>query len=174
MKNWLITNAELRQITNDYEWDWVLGKFLDNGIISPEGAYHKIYCQRFEYTNVDCPFCQTIDSHYELNSELWKCKNCHKKFTITSGTYIDNSKLEYYHWWRFCYLIGNLKVVNSNVIAKDLDVTQLTAWRMIDTLRKARKEQSDKKFVNGQEVLVFEHIYEPLEILLKLKNKTNQ
>lgn len=169
MKNWLITNAELREISNDYEWDWVLHKFLDNGITTIEDAFEKIKYTRFEYTNPDCPHCGATDKHYELNSELWKCKKCLKKFTITSGTYIENTKLEYYHIWRFCYLVGDLKIANSRVIAKDLGVTQLTAWRMIDTLRTARKEQSNKKFVNGGEVLVFDHIYEPLELLLKLR-----
>lgn len=171
MKSWLITNAELRLITNDYEWDWVLDKFTRNGIISPEDACWKIYFTRFEYTNVDCPFCKTVDAHYKLNSEAWKCKNCLKSFTITSGTYISNSKLEYYHWWRFAYLIGDMGITNSCVIAKDLGVTQKTAWYMIETLRTARKETSEKKFVNGQEALVFENMYEILELLTMRKTK---
>jgi len=172
MKNWLISNADLRLISNDYEFDWTIDKLFSNGIISPEDAYWKMYCMRFEYAdNLDCPFCKAIDKHYALNNELWKCKNCAKNFTITSRTYIDNTKLEYYHWVRFGYLIGELKITNSCVIAKDLDITQKTAWNMIETLRIARKETSNKKFVNGNEVLTFKHIYEPLKLLMKLKLK---
>lgn len=172
MKNWLISNADLQLITNDYEWDWVLAKFIDNGITSPEDAYWKLRTSRFEYTNPDCPFCEVIDKHYELNSECWKCKSCLKKFTITSGTYIENSKLDYYHWWRFAYLMGELKITNGGVIANDLELTHKTVWGMIETVRVSRKQTSDKKFVNGNEVLVFKNIYEVIDLLIKRKPKS--
>lgn len=168
-KNWLLSISEFNLMTNNYEWDWVLHKLWGNGITCPEDALMNISSARFIYTDPDCPFCGKIDKHYKLNSELWKCRNktCYKKFTLTSGTYIADTKLEYSQWWRFAYLIGDLKITNSHVIAKDLDVTQLTAWRMIDTLRTARKESTKKKFVNGNEVLVFESRYDVLDILLR-------
>lgn len=169
MQYWLISTAELREVTNDYKWDWVRAKFNDNGIISPEDALFKIHGVRFKYFNEDCPFCKSIDKHYESNSELWKCKRCSKKFTITSRTYLDGSKLAYYHWYRFAYLVAELEITNSSFIAKDLDISQKTAWGMLDLLRRTRKETT--KFTNGSSVFNFENLYEILELLLTFKKE---
>lgn len=146
-RNWLLSISEFNLITNNYELDWVLNKLNDNGITSPEDALMRISSARFTYPRgTDCPFCGTVDSHYQLNSECYKCRNrkCYKKFSITSGTYLNDTKLEYSQWWRFAYLIGDMKITNSAVIAKDLGVTQKTSWWMINTLRTARKETSKK------------------------------
>lgn len=172
-RSWLLSDEDFVDVCgeNTDTLDWMLNLMWNNGITSPEDAKMKFEQTRFEYGNPDCPNCGIIDSHYHLSSNQWKCKNCLAKFSLTSGTYIDNTKLEFYHWWRFCYLIGELKITNSCVIAKDLDITQLSAWRMIDTLRTARKENTKRKFVNGQEILVFNNLWEVLELLIKRKNK---
>jgi transposase-like protein len=161
----------MKEITNNYEHDWVTDKFRDNGITNPDLAFWALYGLRFEYCSPDCSFCGRVDNHWKINNEIWKCKSCRKKFSLTSGTYIENNKLEHYHWWRFCYLIAELKIKNSCAIANDLGITQKTAWKMINLLRMARKETAVIKFKNGQEILAFKHLYEPLEILISLKVK---
>ncbi len=176
---WLLSDSDFEDTWNkDKEWeDAVLHILWDNGITSPADAKCRFEFARFEYTKKDCPKCVAFDDHYELtSSHQWKCKKCGHKFTITSGTYIDNTKLELFYWWRFAYLIGEMKITNSQVIAKDLDVTQATSWFMIETLRNARKQTSDKNFVNGQEVLVFNHLWEVIELLVRktsIKKKKN-
>lgn len=168
---WLISDADLRFITNNYEYDWVMMKFLENGMICPEDAFWKIYFNRFEYYDKDCAHCEIKDDHTQLGHDCWKCKNCKKVFTTTSGTYLANTNLEYHHWWRFCYLIGKMKITNSNTVAKDLGVTQKTAWNMLNTLRIARKETTKTPFVNGAAVFDFENMYEVLEVLLMKKKQ---
>lgn len=168
---WLLKDTEINEITNNYEWDWVWLKLADNGLTSPTDAFNKFLHCRFEYFDYDCPKCGLVDKHYELSFECWKCKECGNKFTVTSCTFIDNTKIEYYKWWRFCYLLGDLKITNSHVIAHDLQLTQKTAWWMLDSVRTARKETTEKKFVNGQEILVFNHSFEILELLLKRKDQ---
>lgn len=169
--NWLLEDSDLKLITNDYEFNWAWTKLVDNGVTSPSDARSFIEIMRFEYGYPDCPKCGCIDNHYKISFEAWKCKNCGLNFSITAQTYIDNTKLEYYMWFRFSYLIGGIGLTNSNAIARDLKVTQKTAWGMIETLRTARKETSQEKFKTGSEVLMFNHLYEPLELLLKRKNQ---
>jgi hypothetical protein len=167
MKPWLISNEELDSLRNSNGYDYISEVYNSNGITSPESAYWALFSIRFEYTTEDCIHCESKES-YKIG-DIWKCKSCRKKFTLTSGSYLDNTKLEYYEWWRFAYLVGEMKITNSCVIANDLGVTQKTAWGMLNLLRTARKETCDIKFVNGKEALAFNHIWEVLELLIKKK-----
>ncbi len=169
---WLISNEDFDTITNGGEYDWVMEVFNENGMTSEDDSFWKFYYTRFEYCWPDCPKCGTSSKdHYVLGKESWQCRNskCRHKFTISSGTYLDNTRIEWHRWFRFAYLIGEMGVTNSCVIARDLQVTQKTAWWMINTLRTARKETSETKFVNGQEVLVFGNHWLVIETLLQRK-----
>lgn len=45
-------------------------------------------------TQMPCPHCGTIDTHYWRRKELrWKCKCCDKTFSVTSGTLFADRKL---------------------------------------------------------------------------------
>lgn len=45
-------------------------------------------------TEMPCPHCGTLDSHYFSTRELrWKCKGCGKRFSVTSGTIFQDHKL---------------------------------------------------------------------------------
>lgn len=45
-------------------------------------------------TEMPCPHCGTIDSHYWRRTELrWKCKSCDKTFSVTSGTVLADHKM---------------------------------------------------------------------------------
>lgn len=165
---WLLYDEDFKELTNTDKYsEWALFIMWNNGITSPEDSQAKIELARFQHSNPDCPFCGAIQEHYVLGSDQYKCKKCLVKFSMTSRTFIHDTKLEYHIWWRFAYLVGDMKITNSQVIAKDLGVTQKTSWGMIKTLRTARKRTSDHKFANGQEVLVFNHLHEVLEVLLK-------
>lgn len=169
--DWLFDDSDYNLITNNNEYDWVFMKLRDNGITSPSDSLDTFKYIRFEYSYEDCPKCGLVDKHYKLSFDCWKCKGCENKFTITSCTYLNNTKLEYYQWFRFCYLLGNLKITNSCNIAQDIKVTQKTAWWMLDTVRTARKENTEQKFKNGAEVLTFNHFYDIVELLLKRKEQ---
>lgn len=168
--DWLISDEDFNTITHNGDWDVYLFMLWDNGIVSPENAKSILHSARFQYTNADCSFCESKENHYELSDGRYKCKSCLKKFSITSGTYLDGTHLEYYHWFRFAHLVGKMKITNSVTIANDLGVTQATAFGMLNVLRKARKENTEKKFVNGQDVLSFNSYHDVLGFLV-LKNK---
>lgn len=169
-RSWLLSNEDFTDLTNVHQFnEWALFILWDNGITCPDDAYNKLHLCRFEHTNPDCSFCGDVDKHYVLRTDQWNCKKCRRTFSVTSGTYLDNSKLEAHIWWRFCYLVGDMGITNSHLIAKDLGVTQKTAWFMLDTLRTARKETSNTKFINGSEVLSFNNSHEVIDVLVKIK-----
>jgi hypothetical protein len=170
---WLLTDKEMISYTNDYEWDVVLNTFWENGVICPSDAYNMIEHSRFEdYCYPRCPHCFERDQHYECKERgpgEYRCKCCNRRFSLTSKTYLDNTKLELYMWWRFAWLVSEMKMVNSNQIARDIGVTQKTAWMMLETLRSAKKETSDHKLVNGSNSIDFKNYYEVLNLLLSFK-----
>lgn len=113
----------------------------DNGIICKRDAAMQLMYASTNFDVPDCPHCGANDNrHYPLNEGRWKCKKCRRKFSLTTKRYIDNTKLPLTHWWRFCYLVGEMKITNSCFIASDLEVTQKTAWLMLDTVKTALKD----------------------------------
>lgn len=84
---------------------------------------------------VVCPHCNTR-SPYETNRG-YKCTGCGKKFSLYSGTAIDNLKLSpfklivlvsaFAHWKR--------KRISSITIAKEALTTQKTAWHLIQKIK---------------------------------------
>lgn len=169
---WLLSDEDFESICNVEKFnEWGLNVLWENGITCPTDSYDRLCLIRFEYGKPKCPLCEVQDDHYKLNDKRWKCKKCHNKFSVTSNTYLNDTKLEYYHWIRFAYLVGEMKIINSLIIAVDLGITQPSAWEMIQTLRTAHKASVDYKFINGQSVLVFKNMHEVLDVLLKRINQ---
>lgn len=166
---WLLSNADFRIACQDGN-DWMLDILWENGIICEQDAITQFIMSSTEYDVPDCPFCGANDNrHYVLNDNRWKCKKCLKKFSLTSGRYIDNTKLPITHWWRLCWWVGNIKISNSYVIAKDLEVTQDTAWHMIKTLKEAYKK-SGNIMVNGS--MEIDGYWNAAKLLMTPVNKT--
>lgn len=97
---------------------------------------------------IDCSHCGNKDNHYSIEDLIlidyfdvswrYKCKKCSKKFSVTSGTYLDNHKLPIEYWCRTAFLLGDFNIeVNSSWLAKDLFVTQKTAYYMLIIIAKA-------------------------------------
>ena len=84
-----------------------------------------------------CPHCNA-DKPYVTNRG-YKCSNkeCHKKFTVTVGTIFENGKIPLRYWYAAIYLCTNHKKgISSHQLARDLDITQKTAWFILHRVRK--------------------------------------
>src|SRR5262249_7106025 len=88
-----------------------------------------------------CPHCGTVDKAYKLTSHaqgkgkrtirkgLWKCGSCHKQFTVRMGTIFEESKIPLRKWLLIIHLMNcSKKGVSSHQIARQVGVTQRTAW----------------------------------------------
>jgi len=66
----------------------------------------------------------------------WKCKNTGKYFNVKTGTLFDNTKTPLQKWFIAIYLVtAHKKGISSVQLAKDIDVTQKTAWFMLQRIR---------------------------------------
>jgi transposase-like protein len=97
---------------------------------------------------VTCPSCGSREVSFLKTRHLWKCKNNHAKrqFSIKVGSIFEDSPLPLDKWLVAMWLIVNCKNgISSYEAARDLDVTQQTAWFMLHRIRKAMQRGSFEK-----------------------------
>lgn len=92
-----------------------------------------------------CPHCGRNIIAY-THSKGYQCshKSCGKKFNVLTNTIFENTKLPLRTWFYAIYIITAHKTgINSHQLAKDLKVTQKTAWFLLHRIREMLKSGSD-------------------------------
>jgi transposase-like protein len=85
--------------------------------------------------NVVSPFDPT-SKVYVCKGNKYRCKNTGKYFNVKTNTLFDNSKVKLQTWFVAIYLVtGHTKGISSVQLSKDLDVTQKTAWFILQRIR---------------------------------------
>lgn len=70
---------------------------------------------------------------------------CRYQYTVTSGTPMHSSKLKYWVWLQALYfVITSSKGISSVVLARNLGVTQSTAWRLGHSIREMMHDRDGK------------------------------
>jgi transposase-like protein len=92
---------------------------------------------------IKCPHCNN-DNIYEFkDGKTYKCAACRKKFTVKVGTIFEDSPLSLQKWFMAIYSItASKKGITSAQLAKNIGVTQKTAWYMISRIRHAIQTES--------------------------------
>jgi transposase-like protein len=102
-----------------------------------------------------CPYCGS-DKYYKLkDGRRYKCgnKECFKIYTVTVGTIFESSHIPLNIWFAAAYLIASHKKgISSYQLAKDLSVTQKTAWFMGHRLREMMRAKEAVRLNNTVEV----------------------
>src|ERR1700742_2442250 len=83
--------------------------------------------QRWNGT-VTCPHCKSTKVY--VTNRGYKCANneCYKKFSVTTGTIYENTKISLRTWFASMYLLtAHKKGISSHQLARDLNITQRTA-----------------------------------------------
>lgn len=85
-----------------------------------------------------CPNCQTEKVGFLATRRLWKCRDCAKQFSVKVGTIFEDSALGFDKWLPAFWMIINAKNgISSCELARNLGVTQKTAWFMLHRIRLA-------------------------------------
>lgn len=97
-----------------------------------------------------CPKCDTAEGerkHYWLATQKrWKCYSCLKQFSVKVGTIFEDSPIGLDKWLTALWLLVNCKNgVSSYEIARDVQVTQKSAWFMLQRLRFILKDPTPMK-----------------------------
>lgn len=102
---------------------------------------------------VECPTCGSKDVYYLKTQHRWKCKNDHPKqqFSVKVGTIFEDSAIGLDKWLPAVWLVTNCKNgISSYELAKDLKVTQRTAWFMLHRVRHAMRVLSFETKMSGE------------------------
>jgi transposase-like protein len=87
---------------------------------------------------IPCPHCGVIGKPYALADNTHKCRDCRRKFTVRNGTIFEDSKIELRKWFMAVFLMtSHKKGISSCQLARDIGVTQKTAWFMLHRIRNA-------------------------------------
>ena len=99
---------------------------------------------------VECPACGHKEHYYLKTQKRWKCKECHKQFTVKLGTIFEDSPIPLQKWLPALWMLVNCRNgVSSYEIARDLEVSQKAAWFMLHRLRLALQTKSFTKLGGG-------------------------
>ena len=99
-----------------------------------------------------CPRCGSMNVKTDAKHKTmpFRCreKECgYKRFSVRTGTVMQDSNLDYQTWALACYLFAtNLKSVSSMKLHPDLKITQKSAWHLAHRLRKSFETSNAPKF----------------------------
>src|SRR5208282_5459105 len=107
--------------------------------------------------------CTGSEATYMSKYQRFQCKvkTCRKQFTVKMGTIFEDSPLGLDKWLMAMWLIANCKNgVSSYEIARDVAVTQKSAWFMLHRIRLAMQNgsldkmegtvEADETFIGGK------------------------
>ncbi len=105
-----------------------------------------------------CFSCAGKNHYWLATQKRWKCKNCGRQFSVKRGTIFEDSPLPLDKWLTALWMLVSCKNgISSYEIARDLGITQKSAWFMLQRLRLALQSRSINKLGgNGGEVEVDE------------------
>lgn len=64
------------------------------------------------------------------------CKDCHRHFSVLVGTIFENTKVSLKKWFLAMYIVScTKKGMSSCQLAREIKVTQNTAWFMLHKIR---------------------------------------
>jgi len=97
-----------------------------------------------------CPACESRQHSYLRTRRIWKCKDCGRQFSVKLGTVFEDSPIPLDKWLCAVWLVVNCKNgVSSYEIARDLKVTQKSAWFMLGRIRLALQTENWNTKIGG-------------------------
>ena len=102
---------------------------------------------------VKCPTCGSDKVSYLANARLWKCYSKHDrpKFSLKTGTIFEDSPLGLDKWLAAVWLVVNCKNgISSYEVARDLGISQKSAWHLLHRVRFALHQGSFDKMLCGE------------------------
>ena len=84
----------------------------------------------------ECPACQGKKLYWLAKVKKYKCAACRKQFSVKVGTIFEDSPLSLDKWFIAMWMVANCRNgISSYEIARDLGITQKSAWFMLHRIR---------------------------------------
>jgi transposase-like protein len=141
-------------------------KSLQEAIIyfsNPDNCIDYLAVRRWP-KGVVCPNCGSDSVSFNANRRTWKCASHHprREFSVKVGTIFEDSPIGLDKWMTAFWMLVNCKNgVSSYEIARDVKVTQKSAWFMLHRIRLAMQDdffgsklggevEVDETFIGGK------------------------
>ncbi len=142
-------------------------KSLQEAIVyfsNPNNCIDYLAIRRWPNGKVVCPTCGCETVKFSEKRRTWTCAKHHAKreFSIKIGTVMEDSPIPLDKWMTAAWMITNCKNgVSSYEIARDVRVTQKSAWFMLHRIRLAMQDdffgsklggevEVDETFIGGK------------------------
>ena len=103
-----------------------------------EAAHDWFGEQRWRKTGRHCPRCGSTGTAPSKRQFTFWCPDCKQRFSVRTATVLEESRLPLRKWAIAIYLhLTSLKGVSSMKLHRDINVTQKTAWFMLQRIREA-------------------------------------
>ena len=152
-------------------------KSLQEAIVffsNPDNCIDYLALRRWPDGEVTCPSCGSDKVKFNPNRRLWQCSSHHPKrqFSIKVGTIMEDSAITLDKWLMAMWMVTNCKNgVSSYEIARDVKVTQKSAWFMLHRIRLAMQDEhfgsklggeveADETFIGGKARNMHKNVYE--------------
>ena len=106
----------------------------------PDNETARLYLEARLWPNgTVCPDCRSGDRvTVRKRGGFYHCNACNFDFTVRTGTVFERSKVPLHKWVYSMYLVVTArKGISSMQLAKEIGVTQKTAWFILGRLREA-------------------------------------
>lgn len=128
----------------------------------PDQETARVYLEGRLWPNgVRCPACGLGGRITTRKGDFYRCNQCKEDFTVRTGTIFERSHVPLHKWiYAMNLVVTARKGVSSMQLAKEIGVTQKTAWFILGRLREACDEnfeklrgiiQIDERYVGGKE-----------------------
>ncbi len=105
----------------------------------PDQQTARVYIEkRLWKDGVFCPFCKEKEKITTRKDGYYRCNVCVETFTVRTGTLFERSHVPLHKWLYAMYLLVTArKGISSMQLAKEIGVTQKTAWFLLGRIREA-------------------------------------
>jgi transposase-like protein len=142
-------------------------KSLQEAIVyfsNPDNCIDYLAIRRWPDGKVVCPTCGCETVKFSEKRRTWTCAKHHAKreFSIKIGTVMEDSPIPLDKWLTATWMVTNCKNgISSYEIARDVTVTQKSAWFMLHRIRLAMRDdffgsklggevEVDETFIGGK------------------------
>ena len=92
-----------------------------------------------------CAYCGSENVGKRNKDMRFHCKSCNKSFSVTTNTYLHNTRLNTKVWlYAFAIISDAKKGVSAMQIHRNLGISYKTSWRMCHTIRELMDEPIEK------------------------------
>jgi transposase-like protein len=92
-----------------------------------------------------CPVCGLGDRITARKEGFYRCNQCKEDFTVRTGTIFERSHVPLHKWIYAMYLLVTArKGISSMQLAKEIGITQKSAWFVLHRLREACGSKLEK------------------------------